>query len=82
MATPTMGGSFCSQKDQLLSADDLTRIKDKFKEDCEHALEEAIRLHHNINNNGIPIYFWVLFFYFAYDDIFRWFASPMLFYPM
>mmetsp|Transcript_14233 Transcript_14233/g.12553 ORF Transcript_14233/g.12553 Transcript_14233/m.12553 type:complete len:123 (+) Transcript_14233:126-494(+) len=82
MATPTMSGSFQSKKDQLLSADDITRIRDKFEEDCNHALEEAIRLHHNIHNNGIPIYFWALFLFFAYDDIFRWLASPVLFYPL
>ncbi len=82
MATPTMGGSFGHSKEQLLTSNDITRIKDKFEEDCEHALEEAIRMHHNVFNNGIPIYFWVLFIFFAYDDIFRWLASPMLFYPI
>jgi hypothetical protein len=82
MNTPTMGGSFHSKKDQLLSADEITRIRDKFEQDCEHALEEAIRLHHNIYNNGIPIYFWAIFIFFAYDDILRWLSSPVLFYPM
>ena len=82
MSIPTMGGSFHSKKEQLLSADDITRIKDKFEEDCEHALEEAIRLHHNIYNTGIPIYFWALFLFFAYDDIFKWLSSPVLFYPL
>lgn len=57
-------------------------MRDKFEDDCEHALEEAIRLHHNIYNTGVPIYFWVLFVFFAYDDIFRWLSSPFLFYPL
>jgi hypothetical protein len=30
---PTMLGSFSSKKDQLLTADDITRIKDKFEDD-------------------------------------------------
>lgn len=82
MQTPTMSGSFHTPKEQLLSPNDITRIKDKFEQDCEHALEEAIRLHHNIYSTGIPIYFWALFVFFAYDDIFKWLASPILFYPL
>jgi uncharacterized membrane protein SirB2 len=26
--------------------------------------------------SSVPKPFWVLFFYFAYDDILRWFSSP------
>lgn len=82
MQTPTMSGSFHTSKEQLLSPNDITRIRDKFEQDCEHALEEAIRLHHNVYSTGVPIYFWALFIFFAYDDIFKWLASPILFYPL
>lgn len=79
----TMGnGSMYKKKDSLLSSEDITKIKDKFSDDCNHALEEAMRLHHNIYGGGIPVYFWAVFLFFAYDDIFRWLSSPILFYPL
>jgi hypothetical protein len=77
-----MNGGFSAKKDQLLTADDITKIRDRFEDDCEHALEEAIRAHHNIYSSGIPLYFWALFVFFAYDDIFRWLSSPVFFYPL
>ena len=80
--TPMMSGSIARKKDTLLSPEDITKIKDKFEDDCEHALEEAMRLHHNIFGGGIPIYFWAIFVFFAYDDIFRWLSSPIFFYPL
>jgi len=84
MSEPTMtsSGSIYRKKEVLLSPEDITRIKDKFEDDCEHAFEEAMRLHHNIYGSGIPVYFWALFLFFAYDDIFRWLASPIFFYPL
>jgi hypothetical protein len=82
MQMPTMSGSFHTSKDQLLSPDDITHIKDKFEQDCEHAFEEAIRLHHNVYSTGIPLPFWAMFVFFAYDDILKWLASPILFYPL
>jgi hypothetical protein len=82
-AQPTMGsGSMYKKKDTLLTHEDITRIKDKFADDCNHALEEAMRLHHNIYGGSIPIYFWAIFLFFAYDDIFRWLSSPVFFYPL
>ena len=84
-STPTMTpmeGSFHKEKDTLLTEDEITKVQDKFEDDWEHALEEAKRLHHNIYGGGIPIYFWVVFVFFAYDDIFRWLSSPILFFPL
>lgn len=79
---PTMTGNMSRKKDTLLSPEEITKIREKFEDDCEHALEEAIRLHHNIYGGGVPIYFWALFVFFAYDDIFRYLASPIFFYPL
>ena len=39
-------------------------------------------MHHNIQGGGIPIWFMVLFVYFAYDDVFRMLMNPLLFYPI
>jgi hypothetical protein len=44
----TMGGGFHKEKDTLLTEDEITKAQDKFEDDCDHALEEAKRLHHNI----------------------------------
>ena len=82
LTEPTMVGSIHKKKDTLLAPEDIIKIKDKFVDDCEHALEEAMRLHHNIYGGGVPVYFWLLFIFFAYDDIFRWISSPVLFYPL
>lgn len=35
-------------KIKLLSVNDITRMKDDFREDAEKCQEDAIRLHHNI----------------------------------
>ena len=67
---------------RLLSESDINRVKDRFYEDINNVLEEAIRKHKNISTGGIPIWFYVIFVYFAYDDIFRMLANPLLFYPL
>lgn len=67
---------------RLLTEQDINRVKDKFAEDCEAALEDAIRKHNNNPTGQIPMWFYVIFAYFAYDDIFRMLANPIFFYPL
>jgi len=67
---------------KLLSEQEINRVKDKFAEDTDNSLEEAIRKHQNVSNGNVPIWMYVLFVYFSYDDIFRMLANPILFYPL
>ena len=39
------GGASGEIFDRLLSTEELNKVRDKFMEDCEHALEEAKRKH-------------------------------------
>lgn len=80
--TMTLTSSFHREKEALLTEDEITKVKDKFEDDWDHALEEAKRLHHNIYGGGIPYYFWIIFVFFAYDDILRWLSTPILFLPL
>lgn len=41
-----------------------------------------MRKHSNVSMGGTPLWAYVLFVYFAYDDILRWCATPILFYPL
>jgi hypothetical protein len=34
--------------DRLLTEEDINKVKDKFQEDTDFVLEEAIRKHHNV----------------------------------
>jgi hypothetical protein len=67
---------------KLLSEGEINKVKDKFKEDCQNMLEDALRKHHNINTGATPVWLYVILVYFAYDDIFRMMANPILFYPL
>lgn len=67
---------------KLLSEQEINRVKDKFDEDTSNALEEAIRKHHNVSQGNTPMWLYVVLVYFAYDDIFRMLANPILFYPL
>ena len=67
---------------RLLSEADINRVKDRFTEDSNTALEEAIRKHHNISSGNVPWWLYVVLVYFSYDDIFRMLANPLLFYPL
>jgi len=67
---------------RLLSESDINRVKDRFNEDTSVVLEEAIRKHHNLGGGGTPLWLYVTLAYFAYDDIFRMLANPILFYPL
>ena len=68
--------------DRLLTEADMNKVQDQFNRECEDQLEDAIRKHNGLVATSIPIYFWVLLFWFASDNIFGWFSSPILFYPM
>jgi hypothetical protein len=67
---------------KLLSESDINRVKDKFKEDINNILEETLRKHQNIATGGTPMWLYIVLVYFAYDDIFRMLANPILFYPL
>jgi len=67
---------------KLLSEADINRVKDKFYDDINNALEEALRKHQNIALGGTPLWLYVVLVYFAYDDIFRMLANPIFFYPI
>lgn len=68
--------------DKLLSEVELNKVKDRFKEDVEASLEEAIRKHHNLGSGGTPMFIYVLLAYFAYDDILRMMWNPFIFTPL
>jgi hypothetical protein len=67
---------------KLLSEADINRVKDKYYEDVNIQLEDAIRKHQNVSMGGTPLWLYVVLVYFAYDDIFRMLANPILFYPL
>lgn len=68
--------------DKLLSEVELNKVKDKFKDDCESSLDEAIRKHHNLGSGSTPMFMYILLAYFAYDDIFRMMWNPFIFTPL
>ena len=67
---------------KLLSESDMNKVKDRFNEDVTKELEDALRKHHNLGAGGTPLWLYVILVYFAYDDIFRMLANPLLFYPL
>lgn len=67
---------------KLLTEADINRVRDKFYEDANIQLEEAIRKHQNVSMGGTPLWLYIVLVYFAYDDIFRMLANPLLFYPI
>ena len=67
---------------KLLSESDINKVKDKFYEDAQNVLDEAMRKHHNISTGGNSMWLYVILVYFAYDDIFRMLANPIFFYPI
>lgn len=70
------------KSDRLMSEVDLNKCKDRFREEAEKVLEDALRLHSNTTGGGIPTWFLALFAWFAMDDIWRMAMSPFLFYPI
>ena len=66
---------------RLLSEQDLNKVKDTFANDIENELEEAKRKQ-TPGDGQIPMWFYVILFYFAYDDILRMVMNPILFYPL
>mmetsp|Transcript_45372 Transcript_45372/g.33152 ORF Transcript_45372/g.33152 Transcript_45372/m.33152 type:complete len:114 (-) Transcript_45372:27-368(-) len=67
---------------KLLSEQDINRIKDKFIEDTDIQLEEAIRKHYNISATSIPWWIYALLAFFAMDNVMSWISSPLIFYPL
>jgi len=68
--------------DRLLSEEEINRVKDKFNEDAEYQLEEAIRKHHNIASTNIPLFMWIILAWFASDNVLAYMSSPFFFYPI
>lgn len=68
--------------DKLLSEQEINKVRDKFLEDVEFVLEEAIRKHHNIQATSIPWWIYLMLAFFAADNVMSWLASPIIFYPL
>lgn len=79
---PKLSRSQTVKYGKLLDETAINRVKDKFEEDANNTLEEAIRKHHNLGGGGTPLWLYAVLVYFAYDDIFRMLANPLLFYPL
>jgi len=86
---PTPGGpetfmrrSMTQIYERLLSEQELNKVKDKFYEDIEFVLEEAIRKHHNIQATSIPWWIYLMLAFFAADNVMGWISSPFIFYPL
>ena len=71
-----------TQYSRLLTEEDLNRVKDKFQEDIDFVLEEAIRKHHNVQSTTIPWWIYLVLAFFAADNVLSWLASPFIFYPL
>ena len=67
---------------RLLSEQEINKVKDRFYEDANIQMEEAMRKHANVSMGGTPLWLYIVLVYFAYDDIFRMLANPILFYPL
>ncbi|CDW88237.1 uncharacterized protein STYLEM_17355 [Stylonychia lemnae] len=67
---------------RLLSEQDINKVRDKFSEDIDFVLEEAIRKHHNIQATTIPWWIYLLLAFFAADNVIGWLSSPLIFYPL
>lgn len=68
--------------DKLLSEQEINKVKDRFKDDVEEALDEAVKKHHNMSSGGTPTWLYVLILYFAYDDVWRMVWNPIIFTPL
>lgn len=66
----------------MLSESDLNKVRDRFNEDTQNMLDDAMRKHSNLGTGGAPIWLYGLLLFFAYDDIFRMCMNPLLFYPI
>lgn len=60
----------------------MNRVRDKFQEDIDFVLEEAIRKHHNVQATSIPWWIYLALAFFAADNILSWISSPFIFYPL
>ena len=54
---------------------------EKFNEDADFSLEEAVNRFKNISNGAIPTWLWVILAWFASDNIMGYISSPIMFYP-
>ena len=57
---------------------------DRFSDDTEAMLEDAIRKREEFKQSNVrtPWYLWLLIGIFAVDDILDWIHTPLIFYPL
>ena len=67
---------------QILDSGEIQRFKNQFQLDADTALQDAKRAHHGYATGGVPIWLWIVFFWFAYDDLWDYFQSPLVFWPV
>ena len=67
---------------RVLPEEELTRVKERFVEDCEMAYDEALTRHRGGGNQEVPMWLWITLAWFASDNVMGWFSSPILFYPL
>ena len=79
--TGSLSRTLSTQYSRLLTEEDLNRVKDKFQEDTDFVLEEAIRKHHNVQATSVPWWIYALMAFFAADNVLSWLSSPIFFYP-
>lgn len=67
---------------RVLPEEELTRVRERFSEDCEMAYDEALTRHRGGGSQEVPMWLWITLAWFASDNVFGWFQSPILFYPL
>jgi len=78
---------------RLLTEQEINQVRDRFHEDAEFLLEEALRKHvrsifrgylsiqHDKLQTQVPWWLWALLAFFAADNLMSWLSSPLVFYP-
>jgi hypothetical protein len=78
----TRGGNLDLEHDAIITDHQLENFGQKINEDLRGELEEARRKHNSSEMANIPKWLWIVLVFFMYDDVLRWLATPILFYPL
>ena len=80
----TFNRKYSMQYARLLDEEEINRVMDRFTDDTEAMLEEAIRKREEFKQSKVrvPWYLWVLIGIFAIDDILDWIHTPLILYPL